>query len=227
MGIGHKRNYQRSLLRVPPVREATGHTFLIVVEGRATERQYFEGLRAKLELHAEVEVVHPNATDPNNIVKRAAKVRDDQAALAAKSMSKVPYSRVWVVFDTEAPDHIRRKQLPAALQLAKKENIRVAVSNLAFELWLLLHYRGRPGGFNHCEALIAALKKHGIENYAKNKPLPLQQLFDPAFLRKAIKHAADCRRHHCETQGDGNPSTRVDRLVSALNAAAAPTFRLL
>ncbi len=134
---------------------------------------------------------------------------------------------MWVVFDTEAPDHVRRKQLPAALQLAKEEKIRAAVSNLAFELWLLLHYRDRPGGFNHCDALIAALKKYGIEDYAKNKPLPLQQLFDPAFLRKAIKHAADCRRHHRLSNGDGNPSTRVDRLVAALNAAAAPTFRLL
>lgn len=230
MGAGH-RNYKRPVERPPAVRLATGHTFLIVVEGLATEREYFEGLRAKLELHAKVEVRHPHATDPKNIVLRAAKLRDEQKALAAKSTSAVPYSRVWVVFDTEAPDHVRRKQLPAALALAKKEKIRVAVSNLAFELWLLLHYRGRPGGFNHCDALIAmlneAFKKHDLPKYAKNKPLPLHQLLDPRFLAKAHKHAADCRRHHRETNGDGNPSTRVDRLVAALNAAAAPTFRLI
>ncbi len=227
MGAGHGRNYKRTLQRSPPAREATGHTFLIVVEGRATECEYFEGLRAKLELHAKVHVLHPGATDPKNIVLRAAKLRDDQIAHAARSTSTVPYSRVWVVFDTEAPDHVRRKQIPAALRLAKKERIRVAVSNIAFELWLLLHYRARPGGFNHCDALIAALKKDGIKGYAKNKPLPLHELLDPKFLATAQRHAADCRRHHRESNGDGNPSTRVDRLVAALNAAAAPTFRLL
>ena len=221
------RNYQRSVARPAAVRQATGHTFLIVVEGRATERAYFEGLRAKLELHAEVDVVHPNATDPINIVRRAVKLRDDKAERAGKSVLADAYSRVWVVFDTESPDHVRRKQIPAALALAKKEKIRVAVSNIAFELWLLLHYRERPGGFNHCAALIAALKKDGIKKYAKNKPLPLHELFDASFLEKALKHAADCRRHHANATGDGNPSTRVDRLVAALNAAAAPTFRLI
>jgi hypothetical protein len=226
MGAGH-RNYKRTVQRPAAIRQATGHTFLIVVEGRATERQYFEGLRAKLELHADVDVVHPNATDPMNIVRRAVKLRDDKAERAGKSVTADAYSRVWVVFDTEAPDHVRRQQIPAALVLAKKEKIRVAVSNIAFELWLLLHYRARPGGFNHCPALIAALKKYGIPEYAKDKPLPLHELLDPLFLAKAHKHAADCRRHHRESNGDWNPSTRVDRLVEALNLAAAPTFRLL
>jgi hypothetical protein len=227
MGAGHQRNYKRKLERPTTVREATGHTFLIVVEGRATESEYFSALRAKLELHAEVDVIHPRATDPKNIVLRAAKLRNDKATRARNSTREVPYSRVWVVFDTEAPDHVRRQQLPAAYQLAKQEKIRVAVSNLAFELWLLLHYRDRPGGFNDCKALIAELKKHGIPKYAKNKPLPLHELLDPQFLGNAHKHAADCRRHHRETNGDWNPSTRVDRLVAALNAAAAPPFRLL
>lgn len=231
MGAGHRRNYKRSVQRPVAVRQATGHTFLIVVEGRATEREYFEGLRAELELHADVDVVHPKATDPLNIVRRAVKLRDAKAERAGKSVSAQEYSRVWIVFDTEAPDHVRRKQIPAALALAKKEKIRVAVSNIAFELWILLHFRDRPGGFNHCDALIAALnaalKKHGLPRYAKNKPLPLHELLDPLFLSKAMKHADDCRRHHKESHGDGNPSTRVNRLVAALNLAAAPPFRII
>lgn len=225
MGAGHRRNYKRSLQRPAPARRATGHTFLIVVEGRATEREYFEGLRAKLELHAEVLVLHPRATDPQNIVKRAITLRDEKKVRAKNSNSTVPYSRVWVVFDTEAPNHVRRKQLPAALKLAKQEKIRVAVSNIAFEVWLYLHFKPRPGGFNDCDALLAALKKHGIPKYEKNA-LPLAELLKPDALKNAMKHAAECRRHHCSMKGDGNPSTRVDRLVLALNLAAAPTFRL-
>jgi hypothetical protein len=226
MGTNRRRSYGGKPQRPEHTRKATGHTFLIVVEGRATERDYFDGLRAKLQLHAKVDVLFPHATDPRNIVRRAIQLRDAKIASAANSPREVPYSRVWVVFDTESPNHARAKQMPSALAMARKENIRVAVSNVAFELWLLLHYKPRPGAFNNCKALIAELKKSGIADYAKNA-LPLDELLDPKLLAKAVKHASECRRHHRGTAGIGNPSTRVDRLVWALNAAAAPTFRLL
>jgi len=217
MGAKRKRSYGAKVQRPEPVRPATGETFLIVVEGKATEPAYLGRIRAKLGIKAiSVEIVHGNHTDPVGIVKEAIVLRDKQTAKAEKSAIAEPFDRTWVVFDREKQNHPRRDQMPRALQLAETNAIAVALSIPTFEFWLLLHYEFTTKAFDGCEAAKKALKKF-IRQYEKGD-LPLDELI--LKVTDAITHAGRCRKHWEEVGGDRNPSTDVDLLILALNDAA-------
>lgn len=217
MGARRRRSYDGKPRRLEPVRPASGETFLIVVEGKATEPAYLMKIRAKLSLKAfAVEIVHGDHTDPIGIVKEAIAMRDRQTAKAGKSAVAEPYDRTWVVFDRERQNHPRREQMPKALQLAEDHGIEVALSIPTFEFWLLLHYRPMTGSLDGCEAAKKALKKF-IKQYEKGD-LPLDELV--LKVGDAIKHAGKCRKHWNDVGGDKNPSTDVDLLIIALNDAA-------
>lgn len=219
----HERDYGRAPQRPAPVRPATGETFLIVVEGVATEPAYLESIRARLSLKAtSVKVTHGKHTDPVGIVREAIAMRDEQAERARKSAVSEAFDRTWVVFDRERQNHPRREQMPAALTLAEANGIEVALSIPSFEFWLLLHYDFTTKSFDGCDAVKKALKKF-IKTYEKSD-LPMSDLLER--VATAIKHAARCRKHWESAGGDRNPSTDVDELLRALNDAARADNRL-
>jgi len=217
-----KRNYVGTPRRAQPTRPATGHTFLIVVEGKATEPSYLGEVRIRLRRKsAQIVVYHGDHTDPEGIVREAIQLRDKQAEKAKKSANE-PFDQTWVVFDRERQNHPRREQLPRALKLAEKNGIRVALSVPTFEFWLLLHFDFTTAAFDGCDAVRKALKKF-IKDYEKGK-LPLDDLMDR--IGTAINHAGRCRKHWDTAGGDRNPSTDVDLLLHELNASARNDDRL-
>ncbi len=219
MGAKRKRSYAGMVQRPVPARPATGHTFLIVVEGAATEPTYIEGVKLRLKRRAAAIVVqHGDHTDPVGIVREAMKLRDAQAA----NPNKTPYDQVWVVFDRETQNHPRRQQVPAALELAAASDIRVALSIPSFEFWLLLHFHYTTAAFDGCAAVEKALKKH-IKDYKKSA-LPLDDLLNR--VTTAMKHATQCHGHWKTADGDRNPSTHMDELLRELNDSARADERL-
>ena len=219
MGAKRKRSYARTPQRPAPVRPATGHTFLIVVEGEATEPAYLDEVRLRLKRRAAAVLVqHGDHTDPVGIVREAMKLRDAHAA----KPNMEPYDQVWVVFDRETQNHPRREQVPAALKLAGDAGIRVALSIPSFEFWLLLHFDYTTKQFDGCTAVKKALKKF-IKGYEK-AALPLSDLF--SRIETAMKHAARCHRHWQTGGGDRNPSTHIDELLRELNDSARAEVRL-
>jgi hypothetical protein len=219
-----RRKYARPMSPRGNVPQSDGKIFLIVVEGEQTERSYFYGLREKLEFKAaDVLVFHSGATDPQNIVDAAIKLRDERFEASKKSLILAPYDEVWVVFDRESQLHVRGSQLPNALSSATTSGILVALSNPCFEFWLLIHYTFTTKQFSDATRVVKALRKHD-RGYAKNS-LPLDELF--SRTPTAVKNAIKCLKHHVTSKGDGNPSTHVHRLVSSLNASAAPVFRII
>ncbi len=219
MGANRKRSYAGTPQRPTPTRPATGHTFLIVVEGKATEPAYLDGVKLKLKRKAAAVVVrHGDHTDPVGIVNEAIKLRDGHAA----NPNKEPYDQVWVVFDRETQNHPRRKQVPAAQELATANDIRVALSIPSFEFWLLLHFDYSTKSFDDCAAVKKALKKF-IKDYEKSD-LPLDDLL--ARVATAMKHATQCHRHWKAADGDRNPSTHMDELLRELNDSARAEERL-
>jgi len=218
-----RHNYERNIFRSTPDAQSDGKTFLIVVEGKETERRYLLGLRARLELKsANVVVVHAGATDPQNMISAAVELREQREELAKNSLLTAPYDEVWVVFDTEAQNHVRAKQLPSAIALAKSRNVLIALSNPCFEFWLLLHYIFTTKPFQNPKAVITALRK--CDPGYKKSDLPMQELV--AAVRKAIANAISCVKYHASSGGDGNPSTHMHCLVDSLNRSAAPVFRI-
>ena len=197
----------------------TGEAFLIVTEGEETEPNYFHALKKHLQLsNADVEVIHPPATDPISLTDAAIKLRNERARRAKNDSWSVKYDEVWVVYDLEQTHDQRRRLARKAAPKQRAQGIRMAESDPCFEYWFLLHeeYTTRP--FPDADSVIKYLRNRHADwkNYGKSAPVP-QPLMGKT--PSAVKNAEQCRRHHRETRGDRNPSTDVDILVRSLNAA--------
>lgn len=203
--------YRRGKPRFP----SSGKTFLIVTEGEKTEPNYLHALRERLNLAAaEVEILHPEGTDPLTLTRAAIQIRDERKQLAKKGFG-IAYDEVWVVFDLEGPHDERRRLALEAMGLKEAAGIKFASSDPCFEFWLLLHEEFTTAPFAACDPVIERLEVHW-KNYCKGLSP------SPEFLEKiptAVVHAQHCRQHHATSGGDGNPSTKVDILVRLLNSA--------
>jgi len=61
--------------------------------------------------------------------------------------------------DVEGPSH--RDSLEKAVKLLKENGITLCLSNPAFEVWLLAHFKRVTRSFKDCNAVIVELKKVG------------------------------------------------------------------
>lgn len=115
----------------------TRRTFLIFCEGARTEPEYLEGLRKDPAIHVAAAVqlrVEPGyGRDPRTLVSRAVEAR----RRAREQDEEI--DEVWCVFDVESPKH--HPGLLNAIQLAQANDIKLAISNPCFELWLILHFQ--------------------------------------------------------------------------------------
>lgn len=111
---------ENSSRRRPPFREPRRQV-LIVCGGTRTEPDCFEGLkRARRNPAVQVKVLG-KGIDPEQLVAHARKIGGE-------------FDEVWCVVDTDEFD------IAKAVTLADKLNVRLAVSNPCFELWLMLHF---------------------------------------------------------------------------------------
>ena len=131
----------------------------------------------------------------------------------------------WVVFDRESNSKYPHELHLRARTLARKHNIQIGLSNVCFELWLLLHMEYSTASYDSCRNLLsqsnlkALLKERGIENYDKGFPY----LFD-AVKRKdgvslALENAENVLKSALSAAGQGrsephylNPYTDVHHL---------------
>lgn len=113
-------------------------TISVWCEGAVTEAEYLEALRSLPDIRrdASVEIVIESKGEgavPITLVraaatqKKRARVEDDET------------DEYWCVFDVEWPQH--HPDLKPAIDLARANGIRVAISNPCFELWLILHHQ--------------------------------------------------------------------------------------
>lgn len=104
-------------------------TILIVCGKTETEKNYFLGFKEKIRLatgKVNIKVINKGAT-PLEIVQLAI---DEKKAAEPNS----PYRYIWVIFDKDDFD------IGPSISLAISNNIHIAWSNEAFELWLIYHY---------------------------------------------------------------------------------------
>jgi hypothetical protein len=173
---------------------------LIVCEGKKTEPQYFRGFRI-----TSINVV-PASAIHLSVVRRAIK------ELEADS----DYEQVWCVFDRDKQPSkpTDQEQYNNAISLARQNNIKVAYSNDAFELWYLLHFGyydtrlSRADYVDRLNSLVAG-------GYNKNDPKMYEKL-EPK-MQDAIRNAK--RLYNASDQNDienQDPSTAIFRLVEEL-----------
>lgn len=178
-------------------------TLLIVCEGTATEALYFRALKAEHGRRTPSIKLVPSSRAPLSIVRTAQKI------FAAGEIDEV-----WCVFDHEfPPDH--RTFLPAAKE-AEDSDFRLAVSNPAFEFWLLLHFGATTHQFTGNDELHAALlgkyptfTKAREETYAELRPR------QSAAIANAKQVLRDMSRGN-PTDRFPNPSTFVHEMIERL-----------
>jgi len=186
-------------------------TVLIVCEGKETERNYFDRLKRDEPTRRHFSIkVKPG--------KGGSRQRIAQSAVDRKNEIDADYDQVWCVMDVESSQALDEMQ--EALDLLKAESISPALSNPAFEVWLLAHFERTGTGFSNCDALIARLNAHWRRHfsadydkgdgriYQRLAPSTDQALSNAKWVRE--QHHANACIIHC------NSATDVYRLVGLL-----------
>lgn len=178
-------------------------TFLIVCEGTKTESLYFKSfpLLTKIEVF-----VHGAGANTESLVREAIK----QKKMAGRRGLK--FDQIWCVFDK---DDFPYGNVQKAFQLAKKENVLIAFSNEAFELWYLLHFDYVSTEIGR-DAYISKLKTKMTGGYEKNSKDTYSKL--QQYQKIAIKNAKRLYDSYANVGHIKNkPSTTVFKLVEELN----------
>lgn len=128
-----------------------------MTEGKVTEPQYVDGFcrHNKLQL-VHVETFGIGAT-PQKVVDEAME-RKTAAEQEAKTQDDpfVAYDSVWCVFDVD-----QHQGIANAFDSAKAYDIKIAVSNPCFEVWLILHFQdsGSPSSSNEAKTKLGQILK--------------------------------------------------------------------
>lgn len=172
--------------------------FLIVCEGERTEPYYFQSFRVPKEV-VSLSIVG-TGYNTMSLVRHAValKTEDD-------------YDQVWCVFDR---DSFPVQDFNNALSFARHNNINVAYSNEAFELWYLLHFHFYQTGISRADYINKLTNLLGRE-YQKNMRDIYQILEDRQDI--AMQNAERLLNIYkpCMPSRD-NPSTTVHLLVKEL-----------
>jgi hypothetical protein len=178
--------------------------FLIVCEGKKTEPNYFE----KFPVPKDVIVkIHRGAGVHISVVREAIMRRDE---------SEEEYDQIWCVFDRDKqPGHPRNTQnFNEALRLAADENIQVAYSNDAFELWYLLHFDYHDTAI-HRHDYCTKLQSKVAGGYRKNDDDIYEKLADK--MDAGCRNAARLLAQYVPSNPEADdPSTTVHLLVNEL-----------
>jgi hypothetical protein len=180
--------------------------FLVVTEGKVTEREYLNGLN-DICRNVLVEVAPGGGADPKKLVEFAKQRKTEAEGAARGEDPNLAYEEVWCVFDIDEWPNVGE-----ARQMAQSGGIRLAISNPRFELWLLLHFQDSPGQ-QHGAKMTAMLKKRVPEydkhvDYAKHYSAGYQQAVVRATrMDEAADEAGESGR---------NPTTGVYRLTELI-----------
>jgi hypothetical protein len=187
--------------------------FLIVCEGSKTEPNYFRCFRVPKDVIAlDVRGIGENTI---NLVKEAIKLKKNDG----------DYDQVWCVFDK---DSFPIENFNKALELAEDNDIKVAYSNEAFEIWYILHFDYRDTAMSRQEyqdVLTQKLRNAKLidlnKQYRKNDNNMYEYL--EKLQSQAIKNSKRLLEQYNPPQpAIDNPSTTVHLLVEELNKFVRP-----
>jgi len=169
---------------------------LIACEGGKTEPNYFRAFRP-----ANIDV-RGLGMNTFSLVTEAIRIRDDD-----------PYGfdQVWAVFDR---DDFPANDVNRAFDLAQHNNVNIAFSNEAFELWYVLHFDYMDAGIARHQYI--EILKNRLGSYKKNDPTMYYQLLNRQ--ENAINNAIRLLGQYNPVNPEqDNPSTTIHYLVIELN----------
>lgn len=201
-----RRDRGGDLRRRPPVREPNP-LLLVVCEGEVTEPRYIESFRvAQGSTAVRVRVVSPGG-DPRALVERAIELRGAARVDARRAGdANLAYDEVWCVFDVD--QHARFTE---ACRLAAEADIRTALSNPCFELWLVLHFADQTAHLSTAQA--RRLLRGHLPRYDKH--IRFEEL-EEGYTGAVSRALALERRHTAQGSPGANPSTGVHHLTERI-----------
>ncbi len=208
MGRRVEHNRRISNDRVRKVRKQKSK-ILIAAEGKnKTEKTYFSNFEDGKKSY-NITYARGNNTDPLKLVKMLIKEIDEL------KLDLQDDDVAYCIFDTDV-DPNKNKIIEEAIQLARKNNIKIITSSPCFELWFLLHYDYTTANMDS-EEVIKRLKEY-YPKYEKNINIY------PDII-KEIDLAIDCAKKLEKYQTDNNrrigtveanPNTEVYKIVEYL-----------
>lgn len=184
--------------------------FLIICEGKETEKQYFNCFRNELRRsNFEIIALPAKHRDAISIVNRAIE------EIKYRELDIGYGDQVWCVFDR---DINKNPELIEAKIEAQKCGINIAFSNPCFEVWYICHYIRSSASLDDGDKAKRFLQNY-IPNYHESlcvyhkiKPLQTTAFNNAKYLKE--EHA---RFGNILYSIKSDPSTNVDELVKALN----------
>ena len=176
---------------------------VVVTEGALTEPKYLRSFNLIHTDNAIRLVIRQGIGDPRAVVERAVR---EKKTLRGDSLAG--QDTVWAVFDRDI-----HPRFAEAIDLARGNDILLAVSNPCFEIWGVFHYEDFDAPVNRhaCQRELARL----CPSYGNSG----SKVFDDSAAIQngytdAVARARNSRkRRQEEGDPDGNPSTRVDLLT--------------
>jgi hypothetical protein len=202
---------ERSLRRGRPQRTPRAR-YLIVCEGKRTEKEYFDKyVRGMLQDSLMAIDMDDAQGNPLTLVEYAAKLKKRAEADARKtSDSYLKYDHVWAVSDVD-----EHPKLPEARAAASRDGVKLAVTNPCFELWGLLHLTGWTANIS-VDAIGVKLSSEMPGCGGKNKVFQYEQIKGRFSI--AQDRATKLLDMHLgnDSPAGANPSTDVHLLVQSL-----------
>jgi hypothetical protein len=183
---------------------------LVFAEGLVTEEQYVVHWHRRNRGQVTV-AIDPFRGPPLQLVERAveAKKIDERDARRGRGRS---YDEIWCIHDVD-----EHPNLPQAVDLARRHDIQLAVSNPCLELWFLLHFESQTAFIERQSAKSRAEELLGCEKSLNERALALLDERLPVARERAqqldVKHAGD------GSPPGSNPSSSVWRLVESIRTA--------
>lgn len=183
---------------------------VVVTEGVSTEPLYLKLFRQLHGLASVAVEVIPLGQDPRAVVERAILEKVESAADADAEDDSF-----WAMFDRD--EHSRFAE---AVDLAKGNHVRTAISNPCFELWGILHYEllDAPTSRHGCQRRLAEL----CSSYGKSgKRFEDQDAIRNSYHDAMLRARALLARRRYERRPYGNPSTTAYELTEHLASRGA------
>lgn len=241
----NRKKTSKDVIERPKVIRRYKQFMLIVCEDEGTEPAYFNSFKPLFPENTLYLTTVGTGRNPLGVVQQSINEKKEFEEIHQKTIDFT-----WAVFDKDDADlnDNTAQQFDEALQLAQQEQIQLAYSNEAFELWLLLHFQkvdpstpiprtdiyGALGLHINNLTLVPPVvyTKKKIPKEAReqghNKPIYInggKKLVEVTtqygIEQKAIERAEELEKYHQQhthTPIQSNPSTRVHHLVKELRA---------
>ena len=171
----------------------------VFCEGEKTEPNYFNGyIGHSFPGNRRLKIEKAKKNTPLQLVEEA---------LAAKLDKNCPDEDVfWVVFDRESEAKYSKELLLEAYQCGNANGINIALSNVCFEVWILLHFQKNTAAFSSYDDLRknSDLCKTHIKNYDKGDVGIFDVVGD--WVAEARARAVEMNKH---TIASADPSWRM------------------